>query len=207
MSGSDVQREENWNEYLRLLQDDDYLDVTLDDSSGGVSAVHKLHKFDKQMGAFGIRRGDYERKVVEILRRHGHRIVLEAEPPSGDKKYDGLLDDIPVEIKAIEGNGTWAISAKLRYAEKQRAKCVVLYFPRMELFSEERIFDGLGKFMADPSIDNEQNIDQLLAVSDTGLLGAWDKKATPIEGWSILEGFRRQNGANPFTISPSDAKV
>ena len=54
MRRSDPQLEENYDEYLRLLQNDDYLDVTRDEESGGVSAVHKLHKFDKQIGAFGI---------------------------------------------------------------------------------------------------------------------------------------------------------
>ena len=33
------------------------------------------------------------------------------------------------------------------------------------------------------------------------------KKTTPEKEWLILEGLRGQNGANPFTIPPSDAKV
>lgn len=133
MRRSDFQREENYNEYLRLSLNDDYMDVTLDIDSGGVSAVNKLHKFDKQIGRIGIRRGDYELAVVAVLRKQGHRVVLEAEPSSGHKKYDGLLDDIPMEIKAIEGNGAWSISTKLYEAEKQHAKCVVLYFPEEKL--------------------------------------------------------------------------
>ena len=57
---SDQQREENFQEYLRLLNNPDYVDVTFDEQSGGVSAIHLDHKFDKQMGPFGRRRGDYE---------------------------------------------------------------------------------------------------------------------------------------------------
>ncbi len=204
---SELQFEENYNEFLRLLQDEDYLEVTFDKESGGVSAVHKLHKFDKQIGPYGVRRGDYELTVVKVLRRLGHRIVLEAEPSSGEKKCDGLLDDVPTEIKAIEGTGEWAISTKLLNAERQRAQCVALYFPRVDLFSLNRVVDGIGKYSANPEFKGSLNINQILAVTEDGLLGVWDKKATPIEGWSIWEGFRRQNGANPFTISPSNAKV
>ena len=56
---SDEQREENFQEYLRLLHDPNYVDVTFDQESGGVSAVHREHKFDSDIGAFGIRKGDY----------------------------------------------------------------------------------------------------------------------------------------------------
>ncbi len=47
-------REENFSEYFRLLQDDNYTDVLLDEASGGVSAVHKQHKFAKQKGVNGL---------------------------------------------------------------------------------------------------------------------------------------------------------
>lgn len=186
MRRSELQLEENYNEYLRLLQDDDYLEVTRDEESGGVSAVHKLHKFAKKKGPSGMRQGDYERTVLDVLRKRGHRVILGAETNHpGVKSFDGFLDDDPMEIKAIEGLGIWAISTKLRYANKQRARRVVLYFPCRELFTEERILDGIGKYLADPSVGNKQNIKQLLAISGNEFLGAWDKKATPIEGWSI----------------------
>jgi hypothetical protein len=61
--------------------------------------------------------------------------------------------------------------------------------------------------MANPEIDKALNINQLIAIVDNSVAAIWHKKATPIEGWSVSEGFRGQNGANPFTIPPSDAKV
>ena len=205
---SDLQREENYNEYLRLLQDDDYLDVTYDNESGGVSAVHRLHKFAKQKGVNGMRQGDYERTVLEVLRNYGSRILLGAESNMpGIKSFDGFLNDAPMEIKTVEGRGIWAINTKLCQAEKQNAQCVVLFFPDSCLFSYERVVDGLGKYMANPSLGKELNIRQLIAVSCDGLLAVWHKKATPVEGWSVWEGFRRENGANSYTLSPSDAKV
>ena len=53
---SDQQRDENFQEYLRLLNDSNYYDVTFDEKSGGVSAIHKDHQFDKKIGPFGIKR-------------------------------------------------------------------------------------------------------------------------------------------------------
>ena len=47
---SDQEREENFQEYLRLSKDPNYYDVTFDEQSGGISAIHKDHRFDKQRG-------------------------------------------------------------------------------------------------------------------------------------------------------------
>ncbi|MBQ6081533.1 MAG: hypothetical protein IJS70_09480 [Bacteroidales bacterium] len=171
MRRSDLQREENYNEYLRLLQNDDYLGVTYDEVSGGVSAVHKYHQFDKQKGAFGIRRGDYERIVVNVLRNEGHRIVLESEMSvQGIKKCDGLLDDIPMEIKSIEGRGTWTISTKLLEAEKQHAKCVVLFFPKADLYSDFRVIEGLRLFFSCPKRENQLKLSRLLVIVENRLV-------------------------------------
>ena len=183
---SDLQREENYYEYLRLLQDNDYLDVTYDNKSGGVSAVHKLHKFAKKKGADGMRQGDYERTVLDVLRKNGHRIVLGAEMNTpGVKSFDGFLNDIPMEIKAIEGSGLWAVSTKLLQAEKQNAECVVLYFSREELYSSFRIHEGVRLFRSGLGLAREPNLSSLIVVVRDDLVAEWDKKATPIEGWSI----------------------
>ena len=164
MKLSNWRREENYNEYLRLLQNDDYVDVTYDEQSGGVSAVHKLHKFDRQIGPFGIHRGDYEKKAVEVLRSLGHRIVLESELSSGPKKCDGLLDDIPMDIKAVEGSGTWTICSKLRNAAKQNAKCVVLFFPEEELFSPLRLSEGIRLLSSSADREKLSDLIRVLAI-------------------------------------------
>ena len=59
---SDQQREENFQEYQRLLKDPNYYDVSFDEQSGGVSAVHHEHQFDSQTGAFGIKKGHLDKK-------------------------------------------------------------------------------------------------------------------------------------------------
>ena len=143
MRSSDLQREENYNEYLRLLQDEDYLDVTYDNESGSVSAVHKGHRLDKSQGPGGEKRGDYELKTVAAIRRGGHSIVLLKESGEvGVKQYDGLLDGVPCEIKAVEMLGRWTIRTKIANAIRQGAQCVALFFPDASLFSEQRVKDG-----------------------------------------------------------------
>lgn len=142
---SDQQREENYQEYLRLLKDPNYYDVIFDEQSGGVSAIHKDHQFDKSAGPFGYKRGFYEVESVRILMHHSHIIVLGPELSSGAKVYksfDGYLDGIPAEIKAIESNGRWAIRTKIEKADKQGALIVILFFPKNEFFSESRVLQG-----------------------------------------------------------------
>ena len=142
MEINDSRREENFQEYLRLKGDQDYLDVTFDEVSGGVSAVHKEHCFDKQMGPFGCRRGDYERHVINVLRKNGYSVILlpERMPKSVNiKQFDALFDYEMSEIKTVEGRGHWSIRTKLYDAAKQGADVVILYFPEKQLFSESRI--------------------------------------------------------------------
>ena len=204
----DLRRDENYSEYLRLLQNDDYYDVTYDEVSGGVSAVHRFHKFDKQLGIMGYPRGEYEKNAIASLRKKGHRIILESEiGQQGEKRFDGFLDDWQMDIKAIEGNGIWSISTKIHDAIKQGANCVVFVFPDRRLYSFHRITDGLGKFITTPGNVETQMLSRVIAIVEDQVACVWNKKATPIEGWSVSEGFWRQNGAAPFTISPSDAKV
>ena len=207
MRRSEYLVEENYSEYLRLLQNADYLEVTFDEESGGVSGVHKYHKFDKQRGAYGFRRGDYERQALDILRCNGFRAVLESEIGSQNtKRCDGYLNDSPMEIKSVEGSGLWAISTKLRNAVKQKAHCVVLLFPKADEFSWFRVKDGLRLFLSSPET-NKDYLEFLIIIAGDRIVASWNKKTTPNEGWSIWEGLRGQNGADPFTILPSDAKV
>ena len=140
----DQQREENYQEYLRLLCDSDYNDVTFDEKSGGVSAVHILHHFDKQTGPFGTRRGDYEIAVVSMLRNKGYRILLLPEECKTThlKSCDCLLNDCQAEIKTVEGDGHWAVRTKIYDSIKQGAEILILYFPQTQLFSIDRITEG-----------------------------------------------------------------
>ena len=163
----DPQREENFDEFLRLKQDSDYLDVTYDEKSGGVSAVHKGHRLDKAVGPEGEKRGSYELKTVEALRRDGHSIVLVQESGEvGVKQYDGLLDGIPCEIKAVERLGRWTVRTKIANAIRQGAIQVVLYFPEASLFSEQRVRDGWKDYLSYSKPDTSVPDIHLLCIVD-----------------------------------------
>lgn len=142
------QREENYQQYLCLLKDANYGDVTFDELSGGVSAIHINHRYDKQLGLGGIKRGNYEIRVVDIFRCMGHSIILIDESSDvGVKQYDGLLDGIPCEIKTVEQMGRWTIRTKIGIAIKQGAIIVVLYFPDPAQFSESMIQLGWKEYL------------------------------------------------------------
>ena len=181
---SSNQREENYQEYLRLLSDSDYIEVTYDEQSGGVSAIHHEHKFDKQLGPYGYRRGDYERKVTTVLREKGHRVLLSAERSVENvKNNDGFLDDLSMDIKTVESDGAWSISSKLRDAEKQGAQVVVLYFPDSALYSKERVLDGIGKYESNPQIQASGAITDCLVIVCDQIVDHIKKTTTPSAEW------------------------
>ena len=153
---SDQQREENFQEYLRLSKDPNYYDVTFDEQSGGISAIHKEHRFDKQLGPFGYKRGQYEMNALMVLRRSGHQIVLLSERTDvGTKQFDALLDGFPCEIKTVEGSGRWAIRTKIYDAARQGAYYVVLLFPFSGLYDTDRIKEGWIMYEEAREINNK----------------------------------------------------
>ena len=168
----DQQWEENFQEYLQLLQDPSYDDVIFDDHTGGVSAIHKNHRFNNKTGAFGIKQGEYEKLTVECLRKRGHVIRLESEmAPIGVKTPDGTLDGIVMDIKAIEGHGKWAIKDKFHDAKKQGVECVILYFHKKELYSLERVEDGWNKYLNDYSSQKYTTaIKQVLCIVENNII-------------------------------------
>lgn len=181
---SDQQRDESFQEYLRLLKNPDYVDVTFDEQSGGVSAIHRCHKFDKQMGPFGCRRGDYEKRVVDLLRKNGHIVILESERSHDSvKNHDGLLNYLPMDIKTVESYGKWSISSKLREAEKQGAEVVVLYFPKYELYSKSRVLDGIGKYENTPQIQAVKSISSCLVIAGEQIMDCIKRTTTPSAEW------------------------
>ena len=141
MENSGLKKDENYKEFLRLTEHPDYKNVTFDEQSGGICAIHKEHCFDKQMGPFGCRRGQYELDVARILQRNGAVVLLESEYPKGKgvKVFDATIDGVAAEIKTVEQNGRWSIRTKIHSAIRQGAELLVLYYPDSSLFSEEKI--------------------------------------------------------------------
>ena len=163
-------RKENLQEYARLLGDQYYERVSFDEESGGLSAVHKNHRLDKQLGIYGKKRGEYELEAIDTIRRKGHSIVLIAESTDvGQKQYDGLLDGIPCEIKAVEKMGRWTVRTKIANAAKQGANTVVLYFPNESLFSEQRVREGWRDYCSYAKESDYNSIIKVLCVAGGGI--------------------------------------
>lgn len=163
---------ENYSEFQNLSNNADYYDIRFDWMSGGVSAIHKDHCFDKSIGPFGIKRGDYERYIVDVLRSNGHRIILlsEVSDDCERKSYDCLLDEVAGEIKTVEGDGLWAVRTKFYQAAKQNASYLILYFPDNQLYTYDRVIRGWRLFLSDPSViaQNKQDTIQLTYVVTGG---------------------------------------
>ncbi len=139
-------------EFKRLKADPDYSEVKYDKQSGGLSAVHREHNFDPTVGSFGIPRGDYERRSVEVLRKSGYTVLLESEQAAdGIKIPDGLLNGMVMDIKAVESTGRWTIKNKFGSACLQRAQCVVLYFHDKAIYAEDRVKAGWELYIHDPN--------------------------------------------------------
>ena len=166
---SDQQKEENYQEYLRLLNDTNYYDVSFDETSGGVSAIHKEHCFDKQMGPFGCRRGQYELDVAKILQRNGGIVILESEFPKGKgvKAFDAMINGVAAEIKTIEQNGRWSIRTKIHSAIKKGAELLVLYYPDISMYSEDKIREG---WRINLVANQQETLKQILVVQKEGIL-------------------------------------
>lgn len=169
MAVFEQQWRENYQEYLRLLLDSDYYDVTFDALSGGVSAIHRFHHFDKAKGPFGIKRGDYEMHVVDVLRKKGASIILLSEQDSeitSIKHCDALLNNHYAEIKTIESNGRWSVRTKIRTGAKQGANTIILYYPDSKLLNIEAIQEGWSLFESDPfSVSFQSRVTKVVAIA------------------------------------------
>ena len=157
---SNQKRKGHFKDYLALLASSDYENISFDSYSGGVSAIHKYHRFDKSIGPFGYSRGEYERIVTKTLRSIGAFILLDSESPIGKniKTNDARLNGFTAEIKAVESFGRWSIRTKLYQVAKQNAEIAILFFPSVKLYSKERIIWGWERFLVDRDCESLHSI-------------------------------------------------
>lgn len=166
------EREDNYQEFLRLKNNPNYKDVAFDEQSGGVSAVHIEHCFDKQFGPFGIKRGAYEEIAIRVLRQSGYVAILESEQQDVCKKScDGKLNGDTFEIKTIEGTGRWAIRTKIYDAAKQGADTLVLLFFNKSLYNSERVLEGWKMYEDARIINNDwPRLSRIIVISASGVI-------------------------------------
>lgn len=172
------------------------MDARFDIKSGGVSAIHKYHRFDQERGAFGVKRGDYEKMVVDRIRHKGYTVVLESERAAmGVKTPDGFVNGSVMDIKAVESVGRWTIKDKFRAATKQGVETLILFYYRKELYSLERILDGWKKFLRDGSARKYPNsVKQVLCVVEEDVLSILDLKHEKPPGGDFSEGSKGTGG-------------
>ncbi len=157
-------------EFKRLKADPNYSDVKYDKKSGGLSAIHKEHNFDPTIGKFGIPRGDYERLTINVLRENGYSVILESEQSAqGIKVADGILNNVVMDIKAVEGVGRWTIKNKFDSACSQKVKSVVLYFHDRAMFDESKVRQGWDYYTSDMR-GRTQTIERILCVVETVII-------------------------------------
>lgn len=164
---------DNYIEFQNLSNNADYYDIQFDWMSGGVSAIHKDHCFDKSIGPFGIKRGDYEIRVTDFLRIRGHRIILLPESNVdniGEKHFDCNIDGRAGKIKTIEGVGRWNVRTKIYDAAKQKAEVLILYFPPKTLYRYERKVEGWIMTEQFAILNNIQlSVSKIIPVIDTAV--------------------------------------
>ena len=92
--------------------------IYFDMFSGGYAVKHKGHKLDPNTGKF-------ELKTVKLLAMKGHFVEMMDESNFKKPQYDIKIDDIPTEIKVM--NGFRNIHKRAEQAVKQRANRIVYY--------------------------------------------------------------------------------
>ena len=144
--------DEHHKEYMDLSKNPDYNEVKFDWGSGGIKATHKDHRFESQIGCFGIERGEYEKYARDALFRKGYSVILQKEDTnSGTVQPDGFLNGVLMDIKGVEGNPMWSINR----ACTQKVETCILYFHDHASFSED---DVRNKFLVDlPDWRNKQD--------------------------------------------------
>lgn len=159
----ETQRSRNRKEYDRLKKDSNYTEVRFDKKNGGVSAIHKEHNFDTEIGLYGIARGEYERNTLNALYQNGYSVILRGEQGEiGIKQPDGYLNGRLMDIKGIEnGNPLYALNR----ANLQQVEVAILYFHDKNKFDSNSIYE---KWKDLPSwvSDNRYIADKTIYIKD-----------------------------------------
>lgn len=112
--------------YKRYNGDPDYSDVKFNRETGGMTAIHKDHNFDKNGG-------EYEKNVMNIGYNIGHSVILESERNGKwrERFTDGLWDDKKFEIAGCETAIANNILSRIKHcASKRNTAVAILYYPK-----------------------------------------------------------------------------
>ena len=156
--------EEHHQEYLTYKKDDNYKDVAFNWDNGGLKATHIGHidhnKENEQRFFNGkLTSTDLEKECQEWAYQNGHCSIFCNETAKDDKgnqlpALDMILDGKRMDIRSITQNAENYANA-LRSKNKQLgnvkiktgidAVCVCLYFHDAQMFSPDKVSDGMKK--------------------------------------------------------------
>jgi hypothetical protein len=138
---------------------EEWIRAGFDEHTGGYFVYHRNHQFDPTIGKYGIPRGDYEKNASEVLAVYGMSVVLTSEiAEEGHTVNDGWLNDIPFEIKGVEGKSNRIIRDKIFDASKQNAEIVALYFHDKDSFNRDFVLDGYKKYLTVSKIKRVKSV-------------------------------------------------
>lgn len=112
-------------EYEYLGENPDYTGVRFDSSTGGVTAEHIGHNFDKIGGAF-------ERHAQNAALKAGHSVILENEPQDqyGKRSTEGTWNGLQFEVAGATNGSVNNIRNALKHcAFKRTTEIAVIDFP------------------------------------------------------------------------------
>lgn len=133
-------------EYESLSRDTNYTGVRFDPDTGGVTAEHIGHNFDKIGGLF-------ERHAQNAALKSGHSVILENEPQNvyRMRSTEGTWDGLHFEVAgATNGKANNIRNALKHCAFKRSTEIAVIDFPNggfsLDIFNEAlKRFNGLEK--------------------------------------------------------------
>lgn len=132
----------NAEQYNRLKDNPDYMEVRFDNYNGGVSAIHREHNFDKVGGVF-------EREIMNAGYNEGMSVVLGKEGSNvlGERFTEGLWNGKQFEIAGKRQAREIDYFKGLKHcASKRITHVAVIDLPNSETLEKgPNRYRGLGK--------------------------------------------------------------
>lgn len=156
----------NYQEFLQLKEDKNYIEVEFDPKSGGVRATHRGHKKKgNNQTYFGEEKKtsyDLEKECVEILFKSGHSVIFLDEKNravNGDtlSALNISVDGISMDIRSItknKDNYVNALTAKDSQLQKynarndisERANRMCIFFHDSSMFSDSKMRTTINSY-------------------------------------------------------------
>ena len=161
--GLDERKDTNRKEYERLKQDPDYINVKYDKKSGGVKGAHKGHidHSDEKPIFMGLNPTQLEKACQDELFHMGHSAIfcnesIQTVKGQNDTALDLLLDGKRMDIASVTKevinyrNVLRSKNSQLHRfnhlpSVEEKADAVCLYFHDPEMFSEQKVMDGMER--------------------------------------------------------------